>query len=145
MCSSQGIIVSLFLLLSEATLSYKMNKIQDFLLPIFLNLILSKSCSCRSYDQHKQLMAGGKLVLSWATDQEMFHFRLSGLSCTYVGLAFSYNNLPVDAFVAGVNQDQEVFAEDLHLDYAGTGSLSFVQLKILIFFRFSIRYLSSGA
>ena len=38
---------------------------------VFLQLILSNP-TCGAYDQHRQLMAGGKLSLSWRTDQEMF-------------------------------------------------------------------------
>ena len=67
-------------------------------------------------------MAGGKLSLSWRTDQERFHFKLEGLSSSYVGLAFSYNSLPVDGFVAGIDDTGDIFAEDLHLDFAGIGS-----------------------
>ena len=73
----------------------------------------------RPYDQHKQLMGGGKLVLSWSTDEEMFYFRLSGRNTGYVGLAFSYTSLPIDGFIAGVDGAGEIFAVDLHLDYAG--------------------------
>ena len=68
-------------------------------------------------------MTGGKLSLSWRTDQEMFHFQLVGLSSSYVGLAFSYNSLPVDGFVAGIDDAGDIFAEDLHLDYAGIASV----------------------
>ena len=91
---------------------------QIFLLFLF-TLAMMHPCNCKTYDQHKQLMAGGKLVLSWSTDEEMFHFKLSGHMSGYVGLAFSYNSLPVDGFVAGLDDAGEIFAVDLHLDYAG--------------------------
>ena len=92
------------------------------LLLVFVQLILSNP-TCGTYDQHRQLMTRGKLSLSWRTDQEMVHFKLEGLSSSYVGLAFSYNNLPVDSFVAGIDDTGDIFAEDLHLDYAGIASV----------------------
>ena len=90
-----------------------------YVLLYLLPLTWPPPCESYPYNQHKQLMAGGKLVLSWSTDDEMFHFKLSGLGSRYVGLAFSYNSLPVDGFIAGVDGAGEIFAVDLHLDYAG--------------------------
>ena len=84
-------------------------------------LLLPTACSSDSYTQHRQLMPGGKLTLSWRTDRERMYFQLSGKSSAYVGLAFSYNSLPVDGFIAGLDTAAEVFAVDVHLDYAGKG------------------------
>ena len=59
------------------------------------------------------------MILNWEVEEEMFFFKLSGLTMGYVGLAFSYNDIPADGFIAGVNGQGEQYGLDLHLDYAG--------------------------
>ena len=46
-------------------------------------------------------------------------FKLSCNTKGYLGLAFSYTDLPLDGFVAGVGDDGNSYVSDLHLDFAG--------------------------
>ena len=73
---------------------------------------------CRDYSQTRDLMAHDKMVLSWVVEEDMFYFKLSGRTRGYMGLAFSYSNLPLDGFVTGVDDEGDLYVIDLHLDYA---------------------------
>ena len=64
-------------------------------------------------------MSHDKMVLSWVVEEDMFYFKLSGMTRGYMGLAFSYSNLPLDGFVTGVDDEGDLYVIDLHLDYAG--------------------------
>ena len=76
---------------------------------------------CRDYTQTRDLQAQdkNKMVLSWVVEEDMFYFKLSGRTRGYMGLAFSYSNLPLDGFVTGVDDEGDPYVLDLHLDYAG--------------------------
>ena len=74
---------------------------------------------CRDYHQVREIMEGGKMILSWEVEVDTFFFKLSGLTRGYVGLAFSYNDLPEDGFIAGVDGQGEQYGVDLHLEHAG--------------------------
>ena len=78
-------------------------------------------------------MVGGKLVLSWVVEEEMFFFKLSSMTKGYVGLAFSYNDLPLDGFIAGVDNEGDDYVLDLHLDYAGDIRWNWKKKKIFLF------------
>ena len=74
---------------------------------------------CRDYGQVKDMMKGGKMVLNWEVEDKVLFFKLSGRTKGYVGLAFSYNNVPEDGFIAGVDDQGDQYVFDLHLDHAG--------------------------
>ena len=74
---------------------------------------------CRDYGQVKEMMKGGKMVLNWEVEDKVLFFKLSGQTKGYVGLAFSYSNVPEDGFLAGVDNEGDQYVVDLHLDHAG--------------------------
>ena len=74
---------------------------------------------CREYGQVKEIMKGGKMVLNWEVEDKVLFFKLSGQTKGYVGLAFSYSNVPEDGFLAGVDDEGDQYVVDLHLDQAG--------------------------
>ena len=71
-------------------------------------------------------MAGNKnkMMISWIVEDDLFLFKLTCNTRGYVGLAFSYSDLPLDGFVAGVGEDDDPYVHDLHLDFAGKTNLS---------------------
>ena len=76
------------------------------------------------------------MVIRWVVEDDKFFFKLSGKTRGYVGLAFSYSDLPLDGFVAGVKDDGDPYVLDLHLDFAGKQFLNYkhttkLQLQIL--------------
>jgi hypothetical protein len=83
--------------------------------------LMSIPSFCRDYVQTRDLMTHGKnkMVLSWVVEEDMFFFKLSGMTRGYMGLAFSYSNLPLDGVVTGVDDEGDLYVLDLHLDYAG--------------------------
>ena len=88
---------------------------------------------CRDYLQTRDLMAHdkNKMVLSWVVEEDMFFFKLSGMTRGYMGLAFSYSNLPLDGFVTGVDDEGDLYVLDLHLDYAGKFFNDFYSVRII--------------
>ena len=87
---------------------------------------------CRDYGQVKEMMKGGKMVLNWEVEDKVLFFKLSGQTQGYLGLAFSYSNVPEDGFIAGVDDQGEQYVVDLHLDHAGKERYYFY-LKSFIF------------
>ena len=73
----------------------------------------------RDYNQVIELMKEGKMVLHWQVEEGMFYFKLSGLTKGHMGLAFSYNDIPEDGFVAGADGQGNQYLLDLYLDYVG--------------------------
>ena len=76
---------------------------------------------CRDYGQVKEMMKGGKMVLNWEVEDKVLFFKLSGQTKGYLGLTFSYRNVPEDGFIAGVDDQGDQYVVDLHLDHAGRG------------------------
>ena len=74
---------------------------------------------CRDYGKVTEMMKEGKMVLNWEVEGKVLFFKLSGQTNGYVGLAFSYNNVPEDGFIAGVDDQGDQYVFDLHLDHAG--------------------------
>ena len=91
---------------------------------IFVVFMFSVS-QCHEYLHTKELLAGNKnkMMISWVVEDDLFLFRLSCNTRGYVGLAFSYSDLPLDGFVAGVGDDGDPYVHDLHLDFAGKTNL----------------------
>ena len=63
-------------------------------------------------------MKGGKMVLNWEVEDKVLFFKLSGQTQGYLGLAFSYSNVPEDGFLAGLDDKGDQYVVDLHLDQA---------------------------
>ena len=76
---------------------------------------------CVDYSQRKilGLSSDRKVVLHWELQDSFIHFKLEGMTKGFLGLAFAYNDLPLDGFVGGVHNDGASYLFDLHLDYAG--------------------------
>ena len=87
----------------------------------FLFSLWIKLATSRDYSQVMELMKGGKMVLHWEVEEGMFFFKLSGITKGHMGLAFSYNDIPEDGFVAGVDGQGDQYVSDLHLDHVGRG------------------------
>ena len=100
---------------------------------IFFVLTYSISL-CQEYLHTKELVAGNKnkMMISWIVENELFLFKLTCNTRGYVGLAFSYSDLPLDGFVAGVGEDDDPYVHDLHLDFAGKTNLLNELLNICI-------------
>ena len=64
-------------------------------------------------------MKEGKMILSWEVEEGTIFFKLSGLTSGFVGLAFSYNDLPQDGFIAGVDEQGEQYGWHLQLNHTG--------------------------
>ena len=86
---------------------------------VILLSLWTKLSMCREYRQVTEIMEGGKMILNWEVEDETFLFKLSGLTRGYIGLAFSYNDLPADGFIAGVDGEGHNYDVALHLDHAG--------------------------
>ena len=74
---------------------------------------------CREYHHVREIMEEGKMILNWEVEDDTLFFKLSGLTSGYVGLAFSYNDLPQDGFIAGVDEQGKQYGQHLQLNYTG--------------------------
>ena len=71
------------------------------------------------YTQNKELLPNGVLRLYWTVAYGRFYFKTVTGRGDNVVLAYSYNDVPIDGFIAGYDDNQEKFINDLHIDFAG--------------------------
>ena len=77
------------------------------------------------------------MIIKWEVEDDTLFFKLSGLTSGYVGLAFSYNDLPQDGFIAGVDEQGEPYGRHLQLNY--TGRMGEESNTLIIVFYFQIQ------
>ena len=115
----------MFLLSTHNTVVDKLSRliVQNFNIKMMLLIILMMMTQALSqeYIHTRELMAGerNKMRISWLVENDLFLFKLSCNTRGFIGLAFSYSDLPLDGFVAGVGRDGDPYVLDLHLDFAG--------------------------
>ena len=80
------------------------------LLPVFAQ---------EKYKQQKELLPNGELTLYWGVEYGRFYFKTVSKSDKQILLLFSYNDIPTDGIISGLDQTQKAIIKDLHLDFAG--------------------------
>ena len=89
----------------------------------------------RDYTQEIDMMKGGKMVLNWEVEDNVFFFKLSGQTKGFVGLAFASEEDPDDGFIAGVDKQGQGYIVDLHLDHTSIKTL-YLSLSYSVLFNF---------
>jgi hypothetical protein len=89
---------------------------------VMLLSLWTRESICREYHHVRDIMEEDKMILNWEVEEETLFFKLSGQTSGYVGLAFSFNDLPQDGFIAGVDEQGEQYHRYLHLNHTGRES-----------------------
>ena len=86
---------------------------------VLLLSLWTKGSICREYHHVREITEEGKMILKWEVEEETLFFKLSGQTSGFVGLAFSYNDLPQEGFIAGVDDQGEQYGWQLQLNHTG--------------------------
>ena len=96
-----------------------MHRIMYNLLWIFGLFQLIFGEESEKYTQNKELLPNGVLTLYWTVAYGRFYFKTVTGRGDNVVLAYSYNDVPIDGFIAGYDESATKFINDLHIDFAG--------------------------
>lgn len=92
-----------------------------------IQLLLLMSMSVfgqEKYKQYRKNLLDGKLSLYWGTEYDRIYFKIEAKDSKQVLFLFSYNEVPTDGFVAGIDGENNEILRDLHLDFAGLDKTS---------------------
>ena len=100
----------------------------------FLSLILLVNFLAifaqEKYKQQRELLPNGGLTLHWGVEYGRFYFKTVSKTSKHVLLLFSYNDVPTDGILTGLDANQKPFMRDLHLDFAGGLDIKFCRRKM---------------
>ena len=91
------------------------------------------------YKQQRKLLPNGGLTLYWGVEYGRFYFKTVSKTSKHVLLLFSYNDVPTDGILTGLDDNQKPFMRDLHLDFAGGLDINFVEGRCTNYFQHYFR------
>ena len=84
----------------------------------YLLLFVSTVLGQEKYKQSKQLL-NGRFSFFWGVEYDRLYFKILAKNSKFLALSYSYNDVPTDGFIAGLDSQGNGVIKDIHLDFAG--------------------------
>ena len=97
----------------------------------YLLLFVSTVLGQEKYKQSKQLL-NGRFSFFWGVEYDRLYFKILAKNSKFLTLSYSYNDVPTDGFIAGLDSQGNGIIKDIHLDFAGRKIIYNIYKKIEI-------------